>query len=611
MVVENEITSFLGWLIPTGAAWYDGALLQFLVTVLVYGLGALLLGFLVLLVRYGPAKAGDLTYKTFTGGVADLARVSPRRVFALAWLAVKESWRRQAVVALVIYGLILGFASWFLKTSHQDPAKVQLDFVLSWTTFLMLLQGLLLSAFSLPNDFKSKTIYTIVTKPVRAVDIVLGRIVGFTLVGTMLLTIMGFSSYLFVNRSLSHTHTIDATKVENVLGPDGEVIQMRAETSTVNDHRHIVETNADGYGEALSTYGHRHYVDGEGDRLVVGDAVDFMRARVPKRGEIAFLDRQGVPADKGVSVGSEWTYRSFIAGGTKAAAIWTFDGISEETLAEENGVKYLPVELIVRVFRTYQGDVEKPIGGTIWLRNPDDKNIRSSLESFAAKDMSLNSFQFTEELFDEADQKPINLLKDLVTKDGRLEVVVQCVDGGQYFGFNRADCYIRLPEGSPAWNFVKANLGIWTQMVVVISIGVMASTFLNGPIAALFTVSFILLGFFREFFVSIATGTSYGGGPIESFVRLITQMNLTSRFSNEESFPIQLMKTLDDGLEGAMRAVASVLPDFPSLSSATYVAQGYNIPDAVVGRQLLIAIAYVVGLTIAGYFLLRTREVAK
>jgi hypothetical protein len=71
------------------------------------------------------------------------------------------------------------------------------------------------------------------------------------------------------------------------------------------------------------------------------------------------------------------------------------------------------------------------------------------------------------------------------------------------------------------------------------------------------------------------------------------------------------MKTLDDGLEGAMRAVASVLPDFPSLSSATYVAQGYNIPDAVVGRQLLIALAYVIGLTIAGYFLLRTREVAK
>jgi hypothetical protein len=46
---------------------------------------------------------------------------------------------------------------------------------------------LLISAFSLPTDFKSKTIYTVVTKPVRAGDIVLGRIVGFTIVGTLML----------------------------------------------------------------------------------------------------------------------------------------------------------------------------------------------------------------------------------------------------------------------------------------------------------------------------------------------------------------------------------------------------------------------------------------
>jgi len=47
----------------------------------------------------------------------------------------------------------------------------------------VLLIALLVSAFSLPNDFKTKTIYTVVTKPVRAGDIVLGRILGFTIVG--------------------------------------------------------------------------------------------------------------------------------------------------------------------------------------------------------------------------------------------------------------------------------------------------------------------------------------------------------------------------------------------------------------------------------------------
>ena len=55
-------------------------------------------------------------------------------------------------------------------------------------------------------------------------------------------------------------------------------------------------------------------------------------------------------------------------------------------------------------------------------------------------------------------------------------------------------------------------------MVIVIAIGVAASTLLSGPVAMLLTVSFIVLGFFRPFFVDVAQGPQYGGGPIESFL---------------------------------------------------------------------------------------------
>src|SRR3970282_1786069 len=105
-----------------------------------------------------------------------------RRIGALARLAIKESFRRRVVVALVVFFLILLFAGWFLKTDYPQPAKLLFSFVLTATTYLTLLIALLLSTFSLPNDFKSKTIYTVVTKPVRAGDIVLGRILGFTIV---------------------------------------------------------------------------------------------------------------------------------------------------------------------------------------------------------------------------------------------------------------------------------------------------------------------------------------------------------------------------------------------------------------------------------------------
>lgn len=608
MVVENEISSFVGWLLRGEENWYEAAALQFLIIVVVLGLVAIAGGFVVMLVRYGPLTAGDRVYRTLATGAHDLARISSRRVMALAWLAVKEALRRRVLIGMAVYGLILVFTVWFLKPDNQDPAAVYLDFVLTATTYLMLALALLLSAFSLPADFESRTIYTVVTKPVRACDIVLGRILGFSALLTAMLAVMGVCSYFFVKGSLRHTHAV--TELENVYDSEGELQVKRGTTTFDAFHEHEVEVYPDGQGVAFARFGHEHDIRTEGDDLVVGPPIGMLRARVPLRGDIRFYDRQGVLADRGVSVGAEWTYRSYIAGGTRAAAVWTFSGVDEDTLmpnADGDG-RHLPVELFVRVFRTHKGEIERPIYGSIQLVNPDDRTKKSLLENFPAKDQSINSFTFPEKLVD-ADQQPIDLLDDLVSEEGQIEVWVQCLEGGQYFGFARADCYIRLPDTSPVWNFVKGHVGIWSQMVVVVAIGVTASTFLNGPIAALLTGSFLVLGYFRQFFVSVAEGTSYGGGPVESLVRLVTQKNLTTPF--DESLGITVMKGLDAVFETLMRAVAAILPDFATLGSITYVSEGYSIPTAVVLRQVAICLAYVVGLSIAGYFFLRTREVAK
>ena len=191
------------------------------------------------------------------------------------------------------------------------------------------------------------------------------------------------------------------------------------------------------------------------------------------------------------------------------------------------------------MFRTYKGDIEQGIQGSIRLRNPDNPDMKSNEDIFTAKDASINTFDIPAKLYN--GQKEIDLLKDLVTKDGQLEVVVQCLDRAQYYGFAQPDLYLRLPDASPLWNFVKAQIGIWVQMVLVIAIGVTCSTLLNGPVAMLFTVSFILLGFFQQFFVDVATGKQVGGGPIESLVRLVTQKNQ--------------MTGLDDGFGSAVDAV--------------------------------------------------------
>src|SRR5690606_25157416 len=131
---------------------------------------------------------------------------------------------------------------------------------------------------------------------------------------------------------------------------------------------------------------------------------------------------------------------------------------------------------------------------------------------------------------------------------------------GQYFGFAQPDMYLRLPDASPVLNFLKVYLTIWVQMVIVISIGVTASTLLSGSVAMLFTVAFIVLGFFRPFFVGVAQGTEYGGGPVESFYRLITQKNIISKM--DENVTTTIIQGADAVFKFFMRTLAQVLPDF-------------------------------------------------
>jgi hypothetical protein len=618
MVLEQAPLPYLTWLIY-GTGSEAGAVVRFLATAAALAVVSIVVGYLVAMVRHGPLKAGDLTYRVVVTGLSELTKVSPRRVWALARLAVKESLRRRVVVALVVYLLILLFAGWFMKTGYREPGRLFFSFVLTATTYLVLFIALLVSAFSLPQDFKSKTIYTVVTKPVRAGDIVLGRILGFVLVGTMLLGIMAVCSYAFVTRALYHTHQVELSSLENVVDAEGSVVGKRGRTSLDQYHRHDVTLDAEGAGVAEFTNGHQHDITASqtagGAEYLVSGPKEMFRARVPQyvkndpdNRKFWFLDRKGVKVAKGINVGSEWTYRSFIEGGSQGAAIWLFDGIDSSKLrTHEDGSQYLPLELAVRVFRTYQGEIERGIQGSIQLRNPET-DLKSDLTLFTAKDESVNDFEFPRKLYDTG-QNSIDLLDDLVSSDGQLEVTVRCLEPAQYFGFAQPDCYIPLADASPLWNFVKAQVSIWVQMVLVIAIAVTCSTVVNGPVAMMFTVAFITLGLFREFFVNVATGQQVGGGPVESLVRLVTQRNLLTEI--EDNFGTRLMHAVDGVLQNAMLSLAYVLPDFRSFDTATYVADGFNIPANKLCQDLTVGLAYVAGLFVCGYFLLRTREVAK
>ena len=237
--------------------WIAAGLPQWLAAIGAVALAGLILGFVITAVLNGPGRAGDLVYRLLAGAAVDAVRISPRRVFALARLAVQESLRRRVLAGLGVFIVILAFAIWFLDARTPDPAKLYLSFVLTATTWLVLIMMVFLSAFSLPNDIKNHTIYTIVTKPVRPSEIVLGRILGFVAVGTALLVIMGLFSYVFVVRALNHTHELSLRDLTPASASgDSSTGEQSGRTGLTRNHHHQVTIDAEGNGSTDTAQGH-------------------------------------------------------------------------------------------------------------------------------------------------------------------------------------------------------------------------------------------------------------------------------------------------------------------------------------------------------------------
>jgi len=586
------------------ASWLPGAIAYFFELGAALALAAIVISFLISAFRYGPLAGGDIVFRVATTAVADLARTSPRRVWAMARLAMHESLRRNVLVALAVFVVLLLFAGWFLDDTSPDPSTLYLTFVLSATTWLAWALGVFLSAFSLPADFK-RTIYTVVTKPVRPGEIVLGRILGFTIIGSALLVIMGVMSYVFASRLLDHSHSVEVASLQpDAEGGNGALV---GRTSSSHGHRHEVRLDADGSGKTDLKNGHWHEItaraDGDKTAYTLSEPRGMFVARVPVYGELRFKDRGGHGGDRGISVGKEWKYRSFIEGGTLAAAIWTFHDITPERFP--NG---LPIEMTIRVFRSHKGDINKGIGGSLIVRNP--RTGRSSVDiPFTAQDQEIDYKKIEPSLFDPSGQK-LDLFRDLVD-NGNVEIQITCLARGQYFGMAMPDLYLRAADASFQANYAKAFFGVWLTMVLVISFAVMFSTFLSGPVAMLATVAILVIGCFTEDIYDLANGITQGGGPFESLVRIVKQQNMVIEM--EEGLTKTVVQSIDAAMLFLMKGLAGLLPDFSKFDEAfvNHLAKGFDISPDTVGVWGLRGLAYLCVAFVVGYFFLKTREVAK
>ena len=679
MVYDDSIT-YLDWL--------RNAFPSFIIGAFIVAVAGVIFSYLVSALQYGPSEAFYFVSKVVFEIIPDFVRTSFGRIYALARLAVQETLRKKIIfVAFAIFAAMLLGGGWFLNTNSRHPDQVYIGFVYFGTQLLMGLFGLLIATFSLPNDIKSRTIYTVVTKPVRSSEIVLGRILGFGFVGTVMLLLIWVASYLFVERGLNHNHNLVVDKFEKiekagVSSISGGRVSLETEyegkTTTVSNHWHLVEVSrlqkindVDTDGNQVERYvggrvniqvpptgGHAHdlivdspkysgpinglentdirakvedgklrvfdVVTDEDVPFRVGSPTGILMARVRVRASgLSFLDRRGNEKDRGVNVGNEWGHRSYVAGGSSSLArgIFVFNDFRESYFSDPD---FIQLDMNnMSVVRTHKGDIEQGVSGSVVIRGiTDDYEFRTSPINFEANEFAIKTLMIdrlqknclrtelnpeegkpAEEMIGEYD------LFDDIAASGEIEVILRCNESGQFFGVAENDIYFLTSEGSFAVNFAKAYFGIWLQMMFIVSVSVMFSTFLSGVVSMVAVMSTIVLGCFGALITELRAGVMVGGGPIESIYRIYAQMNQMTPL--EDGAAKTVIKALDGTFLDVVQKLSFMVPDLTKMDFSEPLVAGFNINSAPFLIAMTLGGIFLFLTVVVGYFVLKTREIAK
>lgn len=520
----------LHWLIVVGA-----------MTLLVLGVSLL-----TLLVTNG-VKGPVLLVNEILAGLIDLVSLSPRRVWALTQLTIREAIRRKALLVFVVFGVLFMFAGWFLTGAAQSPdfeAKMYTYFALRTISWLVLPVVLLLACWGVPEDIRVRSLHTVVTKPVRRLEIVLGRMFGVGIIGTLVLAIMGTTGYVWILRQVS---------------PAGQ---------------------------------------------------SQLTCRQPIRGELKFKDREGNDAEVGVNTGDLWEFRSYIEGATKSRAIWTFNNLGPGAFRDD-GV--LVIENRFLGFRAHKGDMNRSLLYRLTLVNPET-GARADAPVNEIKEFRGRTDEIPAELTGtlNGEEKKFNVQQDLVSSKGELIVEASCVDPGQYIGMARVDLFIRTPDSPFAAGYFKAVFGIELMMLLIVLLGVTASTFLKGPVATLLTFVLYIVGdwsraFLDKFVIQFLSNKLEGGGVLESIYRIVMHMNPTTELPTGPAFGV--MKVIDWAIAQFVVLISSVIPNFKTFDMSGYVIEGFDVPFmSAVLPSLATTIGFFIPCVILGYYSLRLRE---
>lgn len=525
-------------------------------------------------------------------------------VWAIAKLSFKEAVRSQVLwLFLLVFLPVLFPVQWFAGGKPSDEMRTTTAIATLLLSVLVLVPALLITSFGIPNDIKNWNIFTVVSKPVERFEIVAGRFVGYLALMTLVtLALTGVSLVFVSNNSLSD--------------------RARAETYT---------------------------------------------ARVPHRGKLDFksivgTQRQEKKEFEGTNVGREFDYRKYIAGAgvSPQRAIWHFATLPG-SMVRAVGDR-VPVEFTFDIFKLTKGEQNKGVltkfvfvthnvplkqpvkdteGGEWRWENEErrrayDKRAaelraegrdplnqataRPGTPGWEAVNKLAEEFGYYEingkEVFDYqvmGVEVPAGLFRNAQQGNPgsapRFSVYVKCESEGQLLGAAEPDLYL-LESEMPFWfNFLKAGIGLWCRLCIVVGLAVVLSTYLSGILVVIAVAFIFVVGFFTDHLSDVANNrNAVGGGPLQSLSQIFRAEQPTAPLS--DSAATKAIQKGDQVLSWVIRRFQNVIPDVESFSWEHFVGEGFNVNGEYLVLNLLVTFGYLIPWFVFGYYMMKLREVA-
>jgi len=353
---------------------------------------------------------------------------------------------------------------------------------LSLTSLLLCLLTIIVSIYSLTSDIQQKQIYTVITKPIRRFQLLLGKLLGVILLDVALLVLFAATIYaitIYIPR-LSHATEEQQTQLNNEF--------FTARTG-------LVPAEVDVTQEVLNTY----------KQLEKGGQLGELFPDLSRKEIIAQLTTQKKLEKRAAAVGQE--------------LLWEFHKVRPLDPNESLFIKF-----------KYDVSVNPPDSQVYsqWLvgdyRQVYGTKIETRIYSFERKDAVRTSHE-------------IQVPADTVAQDGYLAV------GFLNVPLNNTVVIFPLEDGLEVLykadtftaNFVRAALLILCRLIFLACLGVLAATFLSFPVAILFCLVFFLTASFSGFVIesfdflggNLSSVYSYTLKPVIGFLPQFDKFNPT------------------------------------------------------------------------------------